>query len=85
MQHILQGAILVLLMLPILTTSSLADIKLSKTTTAKEYAKGICQAVSGYIFSNQNRSMGIEHIQVIGPTGIVVVSRRGLDDRCETR
>ncbi len=34
--------------------SVVVTTKLSKATTAKEYAKGICQAVSGCIFSNQN-------------------------------
>ena len=51
----------------------------------KEAAMGICGAVSGYVFSNGNRDLGIEHIQILGTDRGVVVSRRGLTDPCEVR
>jgi hypothetical protein len=51
----------------------------------KEAAMGICGAVSGYVFSNGNRDLGIEHIQILGIDRGVVVRRRGLTDRCEAR
>jgi hypothetical protein len=56
-----------------------------KGGAGKEAAKGICSAVSGYVFANQNRGLGIEHIQVLGTDGGVVVSRLRLGDRCEVR
>src|SRR5687767_13807850 len=41
----------------------------AKSNVAKEAGKGICSGVSGYAFSNANRALGIEHVQVLATDG----------------
>ena len=43
----------------------------------------ICAAVSGYVFSNHNRSDGLDNVQVLGQNGQVLVNRRGVGGRCD--
>ena len=49
---------------------------------ADTQAQGICSGASGYVFSNQNRSLGIENVQVVGANGAVLIHRRGVTGRC---
>ena len=63
-----------------------ANTKINRQGSAgKEAAKGICGALSGYVFSKENLALGIEHVQVLGTDGGVVVSRQGFSDRCDAR
>ena len=57
----------------------------SGSASAREPAESICVAVSGYAFSNQNRAQGLEHIQILGADGVVIVNRRGVSDKCQRR
>lgn len=56
---------------------------LSTSDAAMESARMICGAVSGYIFSKERQ--GLEHIQVLGSGGGLIVSRRGRSDSCTAR
>jgi hypothetical protein len=49
---------------------------------ADSRAQGICSAVSGYVFSNENRNRGMENIQVVGTNGAILIHRQGLAGRC---
>jgi hypothetical protein len=49
---------------------------------AGEPASGICGAVSGYVFSNQNRALGISNVRVIGTQG-PLIQRSGVRDSCQ--
>jgi hypothetical protein len=45
-------------------------------------AQGLCSGASGYVFSNQNRSLGIENVQILGANGAILIDRRGVTGRC---
>ena len=45
-------------------------------------AGDICAAVSGFVFSNQNRSYGLSNVQVLGQSGQIFINRRGVSARC---
>jgi hypothetical protein len=51
-------------------------------SSADARAQSVCEAASGYIFSHENRSLGIESVQVIGANGAVLIYRRGVTGRC---
>ena len=46
-------------------------------------AGDICAAVSGYVFSNQNRSDGLNTVQVLGQSGQILINRSGVSGRCD--
>jgi hypothetical protein len=45
-------------------------------------ARNICSAASGFVFSNENRSLGLSQVRVDGINGQVLVYRRELSDPC---
>ncbi len=47
-----------------------------------QQAENICGAVSGFVFSNQNRPLGLNNVRVIGQNGQVLINRRGVSERC---
>jgi hypothetical protein len=48
----------------------------------EEKAGRICGAVSGFVFSNENRSLGLENVQVYSSDGQILINRRGLGESC---
>ena len=48
----------------------------------EEKASRICGAVSGFVFSNENRSLSLKNVQVYGSDGQLLINRRGLSERC---
>ena len=52
-------------------------------TLSDEKAKNICGAVSGYAFSNENKSVGLRNIMIVETSGNVLLQRRGVGERCE--
>lgn len=55
-----------------------------KTNLASDESKAsnICGAVSGFVFSNENRYLGLTNVQIYGKDGQVLINRRGLGERC---
>jgi hypothetical protein len=51
-------------------------------SSKEEKASRICGAVSGFVFSNGNRSLGLTNVQVYGSDGQILINRRGLGERC---
>ena len=45
-------------------------------------ASGVCFGVSGYVFSDQNRSLGLETVEVRGIDGTALMRRIGLRGKC---
>lgn len=45
-------------------------------------ASGICSGVSGYVFSNENRGLGLQNVEVRGSKGAVLIKRIGLRGKC---
>lgn len=45
-------------------------------------AEHICGGTSGYVFSNENPSAGLQNIQIVGANGEVLIDRRGIGDTC---
>jgi len=46
-------------------------------------AKDVCIALSGFVFSNDNKKFGLTSVRVMGSGGQVLVDRRGVTKRCE--
>lgn len=51
-------------------------------TAGDTRAQGVCSGASGYIFSNQNRGLGIASVRVVGANGADLIHRRGINGRC---
>jgi hypothetical protein len=49
---------------------------------ANAKASGVCSGVSGYVFANENRGLGLENVEVRGPKGAVLIKRVGLRGKC---
>lgn len=45
-------------------------------------ASGVCSAVSGYVFSNENRGLGLENVEVRGTKGTALIKRLGVWGKC---
>ena len=48
----------------------------------EDKASKICGSVSGFVFSNENRYLGLTNVQIYGKDGQVLINRRGLGERC---
>lgn len=51
-------------------------------SSKNEKADNICGAVSGFVFSNENRSYGLNNVKVLGENGQILINRRGVNERC---
>lgn len=47
-----------------------------------EKAKDICGGVSSFVFSNENRSLGLNIVQVLSQSGSILINRRGIGEQC---
>jgi hypothetical protein len=45
-------------------------------------ARNICGAASGFVFSNENRSLGLSQVRVHGADGQALIHRKELSDPC---
>ena len=45
-------------------------------------ASNICSAVSGFVFSRENRELSLQNVEVRDSEGRVLIKRRGLGGRC---
>lgn len=52
-------------------------------SSADEKAGHICGGTSGYVFSNENSSSGLQNVQIVGVNGDVLIDRRGIGDTCD--
>ena len=50
--------------------------------TGDAQASGVCFGLPGYVFSNQNRSLGLENVEVRGIKGNALMRRTGLRGKC---
>ena len=44
----------------------------------------ICSAVSGYVYSNPNRTLGLTQVRLVDQEGRVLIHRRSVGDSCAT-
>ena len=51
-------------------------------TAVNAKASGVCSGVSGYVFSNENRGLGLQNIEVRGPKSAVLIKRLGVRGKC---
>ena len=47
-----------------------------------ENAGRICGGVSSFVFSNENRSLGLSVVKVLSQSGSILINRRGIGEQC---
>jgi hypothetical protein len=52
-------------------------------SAADTRAQGICFAVSGFVWDNTNRHLGLTNVRVIGIGNTTLIERIGFSDRCQ--
>ncbi len=60
----------------------IAKTDLSSTLENDLAARGVCIGVSGFVFGNENRSLGLNNVQVHGRDGQVLINRKGIGEQC---
>jgi hypothetical protein len=60
---------------------SAVEVK-TDSSTIDYNAKSICGVVSGFVYSNRNRSLGLDTVRVYGDSNQLLISREKLSDPC---
>ncbi len=55
----------------------------TKSSRRDQKAERACMGVSGFVFDNTNKDLGLENIQVYGKGSNLLLERRGIGERCE--
>jgi uncharacterized protein YaaQ len=51
-------------------------------SSKSDIASKVCGAASSFVFSNDNRHLGVNVVKVISQSGAVLINRNGIGERC---